>query len=90
MNENEVAVIVRGADKVRNLCNALQEAQSIFARSNNLATKPNCTVLLANGLTLTCAFIRSYQIVPVSPVQIDASGRVVNAEITIKYVEPAL
>lgn len=87
MNENEITLTVKGASKVAKLCDALHEAQAITLRSAGIPVKSSITVNLLPGLVLTCTFIASFSISPYGPTQIDTYGRLVNAEITIKYVE---
>lgn len=87
MNENEITVVVKGASKVAKLCDALHEAQAIAVRSANTPIKPSTTVTLLPGLVLTCSYITSFSISPSGPTQIDTYGRLVNAEILVKYVE---
>ena len=87
MNENEITVVVKGASKVGKLCDLLHDTQAAAVTNNSNLIRQNITITLLPGLTLTCSYITSFSVSAISPMQIDSHGRVVNAEVTIKYLD---
>ena len=87
MNENEITVVVKGASKVGKLCDLLHDTQASMVLHNSNLIRQNTTITLLPGLTLTCSYITGFSVSAISPVQIDSHGRVVNAEVTIKYLD---
>jgi hypothetical protein len=75
---------------VRDVCNILAERIGIQASPNpgSFNESLNVTLKLINGVTLDLYLITSYEIVPAdTPAKIDSHGRLVNADITITYLE---
>lgn len=90
MNQDpcELVIKARGAGQVRMLCDVLTERMHIQAMTNNGVNRDLNTKLgLINGVTLEFSLLTTYSIEPALPVRVDSSGRLVNADITIKYLE---
>ena len=87
MNENEITVIVKGASKVGKLCDLLHDTQASMGLHNSNLIRQNTTITLLPGLSLTCSSSTGFCVSAFRPMHIESHGRVVNAEVTIKYLD---